>query len=261
VAADSPATSRRIARVHPMTAGGPVPAGGLRTREAIADPRVQPVVVGSAVTSTGPAGPAGIALAAGRVATGRSAAVARISAATGKAGTDRSAVAGRAVAIGRSATTAKAEATVISAETGQPAAGRVTGHRAAVAGHRVAAARHRAAAGLATTVLRTVGAVPGALATTGSRVTTGRREAEVALGVLATKGRRAAAAVVRTIAAGQRVRAGLGPAADRAVLVALELPGERMRAAAIAARLESMRAGPRLTRCRSTFPRASPQTS
>lgn len=129
--ADWPTTSHGIARVHPMTAAGPIVAGALMIRDPIAGLRAHPAAAGSAPTATG-----------------RSAAAAQISAMTGKAPIGRSAAAGKAAPIGRSAAT------------GQAAAG-----RAAVARH--VAARHRAASGLAAIGLRAAGARLHALAMTG----------------------------------------------------------------------------------------------
>lgn len=190
--ADWPTTSHGIARVHPMTPAGPIVAGALMSREAIAGPRAQPAVAGSAPTATG-----------------RSAAAARISAMTGK------------VPIGRSA------------PTGRAAAG-----RAAVA--RLVVARHRAASGLAPIGLRAAGAPLHALATTD---------------------RQAVGEVVLTAAAGQTVQAGPVQAVDRAVQAALELLGERTRAAATAELPESMRTGQSTTACRWICLTASPRTS
>jgi hypothetical protein len=217
--------------------------------------------------------------ATGQAATVTSAATGRAAATVTSAAIDRSVPPGQAAAtvtsaaIGRSAPTGQAAATVTSAAIGRsapkarPAAtvtsaaiGRSAPTDKAVDG-RAAVAGLRAPGGLATTVLRTAGAVRRALAPIGSRDTTGLQAAEVVPHGLATKGRRAAGEVVLTTAAGQPAQAGMGQAADRAVPAALAPRGGRTPVTAIAELPESIHAGPGLTRCRWTYPRASPRTS
>jgi len=224
--ADLPTSRRWIVQVRPMTIAGPALTGARASRALIADPGAQPAAAGSGPTAAGRPDRARATSAAGKVAIGRSAAVARGSVAIGRsaaadrAAIGRSAVTGRA-AIGRNAAASKA-AIGRSARTGEKAASGTS----AAAG-RAAADGSRAASGRVTTGLRAE-AVPDALATTGLQ---------------------AALAGGLTIAAGQARRAGLA------------LPGARIQAAATAQLPETMHAGPAKTRHSCICQRASPRIS